>query len=51
MVEARGVEPLSENPSAQPSTRVVYLLKFPRPTAGKQADGFGSFILHFRGKA
>ena len=51
MVEPRGVEPLSENPSKQLSTRVVYLLRFPHPSADKQADGIGSFMIHFRGKA
>ncbi len=51
MVEPRGVEPLSENPFMQPSTCVVYLLQFPHRSADKQADRFGSFIIHFRGKA
>ena len=51
LVEARGVEPLSENPFMQLSTRVVYLLKFPHPSADKQADGIGSFMIHFWGKA
>ena len=37
MVEARGVEPLSENLSIQLSPSAVYLLKFPIQNADKQA--------------
>ena len=37
MVEAGGVEPPSENPLPGLSTSVVYLQKFPRPQADKQA--------------
>ena len=37
LVEARGIEPLSENSSIQLSTSVFYLLKFPWQTAGKRA--------------
>lgn len=37
LVEARGIEPLSENPFMQLSTSVYYLLKFPYETAGNQA--------------
>ena len=44
MVEARGVEPLSENPLTEPSTSVVAVLVFPLPSARRQAHGFGSFI-------
>ena len=42
MVEARGIEPLSESPFLQLSTGVVYLLKFPIRTADKQAVRAGS---------
>lgn len=42
LVEPRGIEPLSENPSAQPSPSAVYLLKFPRVNADKQAFTSGS---------
>ena len=42
MVEARGIEPLSESPFLQLSTSVVYLLKFPIRTADKQAVRAGS---------
>ena len=45
MVEARGVEPLSENLLIQPSTSVVYLLEFPLCAADKQASPAGSFFL------
>ncbi len=41
-MEPRGIEPLSENPSSQLSPSAVCQLKFPRPTADKQAIGFGS---------
>ena len=51
LVEARGVEPLSENLFTQLSTRVVYLFKFPLRTADKQADRISSFMIHLRGKA
>ncbi len=37
MVEATGIEPVSENKSTQLSTSVVYLQKFPHTTADKQA--------------
>lgn len=42
MVEATRVELVSENLSVQLSTSVVYLLKFPKPTADKQATGISS---------
>ena len=45
MVEARGVEPLSENLLIQPSTSVVYLLEFPLCGADKQASLAGSFFM------
>ena len=38
LVEARGVEPLSENRSIQTSPSAVYLFKFQRITADKQAE-------------
>ena len=46
VVEARGIEPLSENifPKASPSA--VCKLKFPYQTAGRQAERLGSFIIH-----
>ena len=42
MVEATGVEPVSENQSAQLSTSVVYHLAFPLLSADKQADSVSS---------
>ena len=42
MVEAKGIEPLSETLFPQLSTSVVYLLKFPFRPADKQADLSGS---------
>ena len=42
MVEPRGIEPLSENPSSQLSPGAVYLLDLPRTSADKQALAFGS---------
>ena len=42
MVEAKGIEPLSETLFPQLSTSVVYPLKFPDKTADKQADESGS---------
>ena len=44
MVEARGVEPLSEDQSDRSSPSAVYDLRFPRPNPHKQGFGFGSFI-------
>ena len=50
MVEAMGVEPMSENQSTQLSTSVVYLLTFPLPYADKQAYSFSSSIyIHLAG--
>jgi len=37
LVEARGIEPLSESPFMQLSTSVFYLLRFPRSGADKRA--------------
>ncbi len=51
LVEARGIEPLSESPFPQLSTSVVYLLRFPIRTADKQAELAGSpnaFLRHGR---
>ena len=48
-MEARGIEPLSENPFLQLSTSVVYLLRFPIRAADKQAVRTGSpntFLRH-----
>ncbi len=44
VVEARGVEPLSENLKARASPSAVYVLGFPRLDSHKQDSGFGSFI-------
>ena len=50
MVEAMGVEPMSENQSTQLSTSVVYLLTFPLLYADKQAYSFSSSIyIHLAG--
>ena len=46
MVEARGIEPLSENLFIQLSSSGVYLLKFPAHSADKQAERVGSFFIH-----
>ena len=42
LVESRGIEPLSENPSSQLSPSAVYLLRFPPANADKQAFAIGS---------
>lgn len=42
MVEPRGIEPLSENPSSRLSPGAECLLDLPRLSAGKQALRFGS---------
>jgi len=39
VVEARGIEPLSENPSIQLSPGAADLLEFPTPRAERQAHG------------
>lgn len=44
MVEARGVEPLSEKLSTRLSTSVADYLKFPFPSPSRQGHGSGSFI-------
>lgn len=51
VVEARGIEPLSENPKTQVSPSAVRVLKFPSPHAHGQAYGSGSFIMPARRKA
>ena len=48
LVEATGIEPVSENQSMQGSTSVVYLLEFPNTSADKQADLFSSSITILR---
>ena len=45
MVEARGVEPLSENLSARLSTSVVGVLTFPPPHPHQQGYGFSSLLI------
>ena len=47
-MEMRGVEPLSENPSAEISSITAYVLTFPRFAAHKQAANLSSFINLFR---
>ena len=42
LVEPRGIEPLSENPSSRLSSGVVSLLNLPRLNADRQAFRFGS---------
>jgi len=48
ILELRGVEPLSENPSIKTSPITVGFLTFPLPAANQRAAGFGSlyFFLH-----
>ena len=46
VVDPRGVEPLSENRSIQPSPSASCLFEFPFPYAGKQAYGKSSFFLY-----
>ncbi len=46
-MEMRGIEPLSENPSAGTSTVIVSLLNFPHTIAERQAMVLGSFIGSF----
>ena len=50
MVEATGVEPVSENPLTQPSSWVVYLLDFPITSADRQALDQSSPFVHDRVK-
>ena len=51
LVEATGVEPVSENPLTQPSSWTVYRLEFPFPNADRQAFGQGSPFVHDRFKS
>ena len=43
LVEPRGIEPLSENPSTQFSPSADCLLKFPHADADRQASALGSY--------
>ncbi len=45
LVEVRGIEPLSEHSSAQPSSWTVCLFHFPKSSGGKQPLHFGSPFL------
>ena len=45
LVEARGIEPLSEDQIAAFSPSAVYLLNFPLSAADKRAGDIGSFIV------
>lgn len=51
MVEATGVEPVSERALRKLSPGAVCQFSFPHPNGGRQPFGFGSFILHSTGKA
>ena len=51
LVEATGVEPVSENPLTQPSSWTVYLLEFPLTNADRQAFDQGSPFVHDRFKS
>ena len=44
MVEARGVEPLSEDQTAKTSPSAVCVLTFPPPDSHRRDAGFSSFI-------
>ena len=44
MVEARGVEPLSEDQTAKASPSAVCVLTFPLPDSRRRDAGFSSFI-------
>ena len=44
MVEARGVEPLSEDQTAKASPSAVCVLTFPPPDSRRRDAGFSSFI-------
>lgn len=44
MVEARGVEPLSENPTKRASPSAVRVLGFPSADSREQDSAYGSFI-------
>lgn len=46
LVEARGIEPLSENHLPRLSPSAADLLGFPSPDAERQASGYGSRLVH-----
>ena len=46
MVEARGIEPLSENLSTKLSPGAFGQLDLPQPSADRQARGRGSTLVH-----
>ena len=48
LVEMRGIEPLSENPSTQLSSWTVCYLEFPSESANRHAIPSGSPFLHDR---
>ena len=51
MVEARGVEPLSENPLIQLSTSVFCFLDFPLRDVNRQTSCLGSLLVRDRYKS
>ena len=51
MVEARGVEPLSENPRIRCSPSAVCALTFPPPRSRRQDRGMSSFIKSHPGQS
>ncbi len=51
MVEARGVEPLSENPLIQLSTSVFRYLEFPLADVNGQTSALGSLLVRDRYKS
>ena len=51
LVEARGVEPLSEDQTAQTSPSAVRVLTFPPPDSHERDSDFSSFINPPRRKA
>ena len=51
LVEARGVEPLSENPLIQLSTSVFCYLEFPSSDVNRQTSNSGSLLVRDRYKS
>ena len=51
VVEATGVEPVSENISHKLSPGAVGLLRFPYPHGGLQPYGFSSFMVHIQSQS
>lgn len=51
MVEARGIEPLSENPQLWLSPSAADFWGFPSPDAKRQASGYGSRMVMTGGAA